>query len=57
MTDENENGLYVGYITCGCRDCFELTIGAIGDFCADCIDAGCDPGDGCQRSDAYGASL
>ncbi len=36
-----------GYINCGCRDCFELTIGEPGDFCDECIEAGCEPDHEC----------
>lgn len=50
-----------GYQTCGCRDCGELTVGVVGEFCEECITAGCPDYQGvdglsqeCQRPDAYG---
>lgn len=30
-----------GYRYCQCRDCLELLIGNPGDYCEDCIEAGC----------------
>ena len=49
-----------GYVYCHCRDCFDITVGEAGEFCADCVDAGCPDYQGvegmnqeCQREDAY----
>ena len=49
-----------GYIYCHCRDCFDITVGDPGEFCAECIDAGCPDyqevegmSQECQRDDAY----
>lgn len=43
-----------GYIDCGCRDCSEITIGEQGEFCDECVEAGCEEDSECCRSDAYG---
>jgi len=50
-----------GYTDCACRDCFELIIGESGDYCDECIEAGCPDYQGqegmnqeCQRMDTYG---
>lgn len=55
-----------GYVSCECRDCFEVTIGHVTcrghmvGFCAECVEAGCPDYQGqkgmsqdCQRQDAY----
>ena len=45
-----------GYTDCACRDCFDITVGPLGEMCADCVEAGCDAFyTECQRADAYGA--
>lgn len=36
-----------GYVNCGCRDCFEITIGEPGEFCDECVEAGCEPDHEC----------
>lgn len=43
------------YRMCSCRDCFNLTVGIVGELCAECTDAGCTFGEGdeCQRDDVY----
>jgi len=50
-----------GYMYCTCRDCFELIVGEEGDYCDDCIEAGCPDYQGqkgmsqeCQGKHAYG---
>ena len=43
-----------GYIDCGCRDCFEIAIGEPGEFCHECIEAGCEPDKECCAPGAYG---
>lgn len=43
-----------GYVPCGCRDCFEVAIGAPGALCLSCKEAGCDGGE-CQAPGAYGS--
>ncbi len=52
-----------GYGHCACRDCFEIVVGEEGDFCDDCIEAGCPDRQGvegmtqeCQSPTAYGWS-
>jgi len=30
-----------GYVYCACRDCMEIVVGEPGDFCCECIEAGC----------------
>lgn len=30
-----------GYYHCACRDCMEILVGEEGDFCDECIEAGC----------------
>ena len=46
--------LSAGYVYCGCRDCFEITIGAPGTLCSECVEAGCDPDKECSAPGAYG---
>lgn len=41
-----------GYTDCACRDCFDV---AMGGFCNDCQEAGCEHDAECARADAYGA--
>ncbi len=43
-----------GYRDCGCRDCFEIAIGAPGALCHACVTAGCEPDSECQAPGAYG---
>ena len=38
-----------GYIHCACRDCMDVTIGLPGEFCSDCVDAGCEPNEKCSQ--------
>lgn len=39
---------------CACRDCFDTTVGIVGELCRHCTDAGCEYGTDCERDDAYG---
>ncbi len=43
-----------GYVNCGCRDCFEVTVGEPGEFCTDCEEAGCEEDSECCADGAYG---
>lgn len=43
-----------GYVSCACRDCMEIAIGAPGAFCHECEDAGCEGERECQAAEAYG---
>ena len=50
-----------GYMDCTCRDCFALIVGDSGDYCDECIEAGCPDYQGvegmsqeCQSAGAYG---
>jgi len=44
-----------GYLPCSCDDCPALTIGKVGEICAECEEAGCDnQGSECSRENAYG---
>jgi len=50
----------VGYRYCECRDCFELVVGKPGEYCYECIEAGCPDYQGkegmsqeCLAGDAY----
>ena len=45
-----------GYVHCGCRDCFEIAIGEVGDLCHECETAGCEADAGeYQAPGAYGS--
>lgn len=41
----------VGYHHCSCLDCFDQYVGGIGELCALCEEAGCEPLNYCQRED------
>ncbi len=45
------------YRSCACRDCFELTIGLPGEYCSECVEAGCPDSQGqeCKAPEAYSA--
>jgi hypothetical protein len=45
-----------GYVSCACRDCFDIAISNRGEaaFCLLCAEAGCECDHECERSDAYG---
>jgi hypothetical protein len=50
----------VGYRYCQCRDCMELVVGEPGEYCYECIEAGCPDYQGkegmsqeCRAGDAY----
>jgi hypothetical protein len=49
-----------GYVSCACRDCMEIAIGARGDaICSDCEEAGCEAGAEaeCSARGAYGEDV
>ena len=45
------------YQPCACRDCFDLTVGIVGEMCPHCEDAGCEYDEECSRDDAYGEGV
>lgn len=46
-----------GYTHCACRDCSAIVVSddvADPNFCAECIECGCEHDEDCSRPDAYG---